>query len=265
MIPATNAGIITIATWNVNSIKARLQHLLAWLRDDKPDIVLLQEIKCVNDAFPAMEIEELGYNLAIHGEKTYNGVAILSKFPLSDITRGLPNNHDDGHARYIEAVASLPGSAIRVASVYVPNGQEAPSEKFTYKQTFLDRLHAHAATLLGYDEMLALGGDYNIAPSDSDVATPHAWEGSVLTHDAVRMRYRILLNLGLYDAGAARHEHSWWDYRGNAFERGDGLRIDHILLSPQAADKLTQCTVKKELRALEKASDHAPVIASLAV
>ena len=258
---------LTIATWNVNSVKARLAHLLGWLREDKPDIVLLQELKCVNEAFPAMEIEELGYNVAVHGQKTYNGVAILSKFPLEDITRGLPGNEGDTQARYIEAVASLPGKAIRVASVYVPNGQDATSDKFHYKLAFLDRLQAHVKTLRGYDEMLVIGGDYNIAPTDADVHDPKAWEGSVLTHDEVRTRFRKIIHLGLADASfVIRHpssDYTWWDYRAGALSRDDGLRIDHLLLSPQAADALSGYEVKKSVRLLEKASDHAPVMITL--
>lgn len=260
---------LAVATWNVNSIKVRLPQLLEWLRSEAPGVVLLQELKCTNDAFPAMEIEELGYNLAVHGEKTYNGVAILSKFPLDDITRGLSGDDGDTQARYVEAVASLPGSAMRVASVYVPNGQAADSDKFQYKLRFLNRLHDHAKSLLAYGEMLVIGGDYNIAPDDSDVHDPKAWAGSVLTHDDVRRQFRRLRHLGLQDAFRLCHpngaEYSWWDYRSNAFVRDDGLRIDHLLLSPQAADRLAGCRIEKQLRAAEKASDHAPVIGMFSV
>jgi exodeoxyribonuclease-3 len=260
---------LTIATWNVNSVKARLGHLTHWLARERPDIVLLQEIKCTDDSFPALEIEPLGYNIATHGQKTYNGVAILSKFPLDDVVRGLPGNEDDPQARYIEAVASLPGKAVRVASVYVPNGQDATSEKFPYKLAFLDRLHAHAHTLLGYDEPVVIGGDYNIAPTDLDVHAPKRWQGSVLTHDEVRKRLRRICNMGFADAFAAVNPgvqaFSWWDYRGGAFEGDEGLRIDHLLLSPQASDRLRRCRVDKGMRALEKASDHAPVVGEFAL
>jgi len=283
---------ITIATWNVNSVKARLVHLTDWLKSRKPDIVLLQELKCMEDAFPCMEIEELGYNLAIHGQKTYNGVGILSKFKLEDIKKGLPGNEDDDHARYIEAVVSINRDSglgigdsglsfpkaesrkpnpevLRVASVYIPNGQDATSEKFPYKLKFLDRLYAHFKTLRTHDEMLAVGGDYNIAPEDIDVHNPPEWEGSVLTHDEVRKRFRKILHLGIYDAWRLNYSsgpgYSWWDYRQNALERDDGLRIDHLLLSPQAADKITGCEVHKDVRALDKASDHAPVVAGFGI
>jgi len=260
---------VTIATWNVNSVKVRLQQLVSWLKSDNPDIVLLQELKCTTETFPAMEVEELGYNIAIHGQKTYNGVAILSKFKLDDITRGFPGDDSDLHARYIEAVVNLPGGAMRVASVYVPNGQDADSDKFQYKLRFLNRLHDHAKTLLSYGEMLTIGGDYNIAPDDKDVHNPQAWAGSVLTHDEVRRQFRRLRNLGLQDAFRLYHpdsiEYSWWDYRANAFVRDDGLRIDHLLLSPQAADKLKGCIIEKHMRSVEKASDHTPVIGAFAV
>ncbi|MGE0755075.1 MAG: exodeoxyribonuclease III [Alphaproteobacteria bacterium] len=264
--------MISIATWNVNSVKSRLTHLTGWLKEDGPDIVLLQELKCIDDAFPAMEIEELGYNIAAHGQKTYNGVAILSKFPLDDIMRGLPDNDNDDQARYIEAVASVPGGAIRVASVYVPNGQTTDSDKYHYKLSFLDKLHAHCKTLLGYEEQLVIGGDYNIAPEDVDVHNPKHWEGSVLTHDTVRAAFRRMLNLGLYNAirpvdGANPQggQFSWWDYRGGAYQNDDGLLIDHLLLSPQAMDALEACGINRGLRELEKPSDHTPVVATLSM
>lgn len=250
---------ISIATWNVNSVRVRLPQLLGWLREDRPDIVLLQEIKCLDEQFPRMEIEELGYNIATHGQKTYNGVAILSKFPLEDISRGLSDNHDDVQSRYIEAVAATPLGVFRVASVYVPNGSEWGSDKCEYKIRFLEKFRAHAAQLLGYGEMLVIGGDYNIAPTDADAANPKAWEGSVLTHESLRAAFRKIINLGFYDAGAAAHDYSWWDYRAGAFEKNDGLRIDHLLLSPQAMDQFSNCSVAIKLRTLEKPSDHAPV------
>lgn len=264
---------ISIATWNVNSIKSRLAHLLGWLKEDKPDIVLLQELKCINESFPAMEIEELGYNIAIHGQKTYNGIAILSRLPMDDVTRGLPGDDSDEQARYIEAVVNLPGNAIRVASVYVPNGQTTDSDKYQYKLRFLERLYAHCKTLLGYEEMLVVGGDYNIAPDDKDVHDPRAWEGSVLTHEDVRRAYRKIIHLGMassmdpvpYHPGKTGGQYSWWDYRAGAFDHNDGLLIDHLLLSPQAADRLASSHINKDLRGLDKPSDHTPVIVALSI
>lgn len=261
--------MLRVATWNVNSVRVRLPQLLEWLSQDKPDVVLLQELKCQEEAFPAMEIENLGYNIAIHGQKTYNGVAILSKLPLDDICRGLPGNENDAEARYIEAVVSLKGRALRVASVYVPNGQTTDSDKFSYKLSFLDKLQAHLSSLLTFEEAIVVGGDYNIAPENIDVHDVKQWHGSVLTHDEVRKRFRRIKYDGYYDAYRLQEQaaggYSWWDYRNNAYARDDGLRIDHLLLSPHAADVLTECRVARELRGAEKASDHAPVIGTFSL
>ena len=260
---------ITIATFNVNSVKARLTNLLAWLDETKTDIVLLQELKCIDDAFPAMEIEERGYNIATHGQKTYNGVAILSKFPLDDITRGLAGEATDEQARYIEAVVSIPGGALRVASAYVPNGQEVGSDKFAYKLRFYDRLRAHWQKQISFDEIAVLGGDFNCAPAPIDVYDPTALDGSVCYHPDERAKLRALTFLGLHDAFRLKHpdvqQFSWWDYRGAGFERGHGLRIDHLLLSAQAVDKLDDCWIDENPRAQEKPSDHAPVVCRLVI
>lgn len=260
---------VSIATFNVNSIKARLPNLLAWLDEARPDIVLLQELKCVDEAFPAMEIEERGYNIASHGQKTYNGVAILSKFPLSDVVRGLGGDASDEQARYIEAVVSVESGAVRVASAYVPNGQDVASEKFPYKLKFLERLHAHWAERLAYHEVAVLGGDFNVAPEPIDVYDAKALDGSVCYHPAERERLRALLHLGFYDAWRAMNpstqQFSWWDYRGDGYGRGHGLRIDHLLVSPMAADRLTACIIDENPRSQEKPSDHAPVVCRLSV
>lgn len=257
----------SIATWNVNSIKARMPHVLGWLNETAPDVALLQETKTTNDTFPAMEIEDLGYNIAIHGQKSYNGVAILSKYPINDIITALPGDENDAQARYIEGVIALQGVAIRVASIYVPNGQSPESEKFTYKLRFLERLQAHAATLLHYNEMLVLGGDYNVAPYPEDIFDPIKMDGTTCYHENERTRFRPLLYGGLYDAFRLKYPDtlkafSFWDYRGNAYAQNAGYRIDHLLLSPQAADKLQSCEIQHMLREKEKASDHAPVFAT---
>jgi exodeoxyribonuclease III len=259
--------IISIATFNVNSIKARLPNLLAWLDEATPDIVLLQELKCTDDTLPAMEIEERGYNIASHGQKTYNGVAILSKFPLDDITRGLAGDDADAQARYIEAVVSIPGGALRVASAYVPNGQDVTSDKFPYKLKFLERLRAHWAERLTYNEVAILGGDFNVAPEPIDVYDPAALDGSVCYHPLERERLRALMHLGFYDAfrtlNPTTQQFSWWDYRGGGYQRGHGMRIDHLLLSALAVDTLTACTIDETPRGQEKPSDHAPVMCVL--
>jgi exodeoxyribonuclease-3 len=257
--------MIKIATWNINSIRQRLEHLTSWLDHTQTDIVLLQETKVTDDKFPTEPLEERGYNLAFTGQKTFNGVAILSKYPLEDVITTLPGQEEDEQKRYIEAVVSLPDSSIaRVASIYVPNGQSPDSEKFPYKMGFLNNLRAHAQTLLGYEETLILGGDYNIAPEAIDVHEPRKWEGQVCFHPREREHFRALTHLGLYDAfriaNPEREQYSWWDYRGGAYQKNDGLRIDHLLLSPQAVDRLQGCEIDESLRGLEKPSDHTPVV-----
>ncbi len=260
---------LSIATFNVNSISARLPNVLTWVDDAKPDVLLLQELKCVSDAFPALEFEERGYNLALHGQKTYNGVAILSKFPLEDITTTLPGDDSDEQARYIEALVSAHGKVIRVASVYVPNGQEVGSDKFDYKLRFYDRLISHHRDLLALNEIAVLGGDFNCAPHAIDVYDHAALDGSVCYHEAERAKLRSLLNLGYYDAFRSLHPHlkqfSWWDYRAGAYARGHGLRIDHLLTSPHATDLLHSCIIDETPRTQERPSDHAPVVATLAL
>lgn len=252
-----------IITWNINSVKARLSHLLQFLKNESPDIVLLQELKCMNEAFPAAEVEELGYNIALHGQKTYNGVAILSKFPLEDVHRGLAGEDEDLQARYIEAVVSLKGSALRVASVYVPNGQEVGSEKYEYKLRFFKRLFNHLQFTVRADEGFIIGGDFNVAPDTIDVHDPKRWEGKILFSEPERAALRTLINAGLYDAYRTMHpqeqEFTWWDYRTAAWEHNLGLRIDHFLLNAPAMDALQSCDVMKAYRDLEKPSDHAPL------
>lgn len=260
---------IKIATWNVNSVRSRITHLVDWLRESSPDIVLLQELKATNDLFPYMEIEELGYNAAVHGQKTYNGVAILSKLPLDDVITSLPGDDGDQEARYIEAVASGNGVALRVASVYVPNGQSPDSDKFQYKLRFLARLRGHMASLLRLDEIMVMGGDYNVAPEAIDVYDPKGLDATVCFHPLEREALRAITHLGVYDAFRILHPEkqafSWWDYRGNGFDSGKGMRIDHLLLSPQAADKLSTCEVVTDLRRLDKPSDHAPVMCCISI
>ena len=249
-----------IATWNVNSIKARLPNVVAWLREAAPDIALLQELKCVDDAFPRMEIEELGYNVETHGQKTYNGVAILSKFPLEDVKRGLPGDETDEQARYIEASIG----ALRVASIYLPNGNPTASEKFPYKLRWMERLHAHARGLLDSEDPVVLGGDYNVCPTDRDVYDPVGWANDALCRAESRAAFRSLLWLGYTEAFRALHpdaEKAWtfWDYQAGAWPRDNGLRIDHLLLSPVAAERLVDCQIDRGPRGLEKASDHTPI------
>jgi len=248
-----------IATWNVNSIKARLPRVTEWLREAQPDVVMLQETKCTDDTFPRMEIEELGYNLAICGQKTYNGVAILSKTPIEDVACGLPGDDKDDQARYVEAFTG----GVRVASIYLPNGNPVASEKFPYKLGWLERLAHHTEQLLANEEVLVLGGDYNVCPTDEDVYDPAGWANDALCRIESRKGFRRLLYLGLTDAYRALHptdrEYSFWDYQAGAWQKNWGLRIDHLLLSPQAADRLAKAEIDRAPRGKEKASDHTPV------
>ena len=248
-----------VATWNVNSIRARLPNVLRWLREFSPDIVLLQETKCLAEAFPYESIEELGYNCVVHGQKTFNGVTILSRERIEDVQLGLPTYSEDEQARYIEAVTM----GVRVASVYVPNGQSVGSEKYEYKLCFFDRLRAHLSRQLTLEELFVVGGDYNVAPSDLDVAEPDKWRGKILCSDQERSEYNGLLYLGYSDAlrvlDPYSQKQSWWDYRSRAWEAQLGLRIDHLLLSPLACDRLKNAGIEAHVRGMDKASDHAPV------
>ncbi len=258
-----------IATWNVNSIKARLPNVRAWLQETQPDVVLLQELKVTDENFPRLEIEELGYNVAVHGQRTYNGVGILSKLPLADIRIGLPGDDGDEQARYIEAwVDTGDTSGVRVASLYLPNGNPIGTDKFPYKLAWMDRLVTHAETLLAAEEPFVLGGDYNVAPRDVDLYDAEAFVDDAITQPETRSRYRTLENLGLTEAWLALHTgeghlYSFWDYQAGAWQKNRGVRIDLLMLSPQAADRLTECEIDKGPRGQEKASDHTPVWCTL--
>ena len=246
-------------TFNVNSIKARLPRVLEWLEEAKPDVALLQETKTEDETFPLLEIRGLGYEAAVHGQKTYNGVAILSRHPIEDLRCGLPGGDGDDHARYIEATVK----GFRVASIYLPNGNPVDSEKFPYKLAWMERLRTHVRrTLLPTELPLVLGGDYNCCPTDKDVYDPKAWANDALCRPETRAQFRALVNLGLTEAWRALHNeiaYSFWDYQGGAWQRDQGLRIDHFLLSPQAADRLVACEIDRRQRGKEKASDHTPV------
>ena len=259
-----------IATWNVNSIKAHLASTLAWAKSEKPDVLLLQEIKCLDDGFPRLEFEDLGYNVETVGQKTYNGVAILSRHPMTVEQRSLPGAKDDEPARYIEALIEVPGEqksskrqVLRAASIYLPNGNPSGTEKFAYKLAWMDRLIAHAKALQKEEEILVLGGDYNVCPTDADVYDPEGWRDDALCRPESRAKYRELLYLGYTDAIAARHpepgNYTFWDYQAGAWSKDHGLRIDHLALSPQAADRLADCGIDKRPRGKEKPSDHVPV------
>ena len=251
-----------IATWNVNSVKSRLEHLLAYLRDASPDVLCLQELKCVDEAFPRQEVEDLGYNVATHGQKTYNGVAILSKRPI-EAMRGLPGDPADEQARYIEAIVPSDQGAVRVASIYLPNGNPVGTEKYSYKLAFMDRLIAHARNLIALEEPLVLAGDYNVIPQAMDAKDISQWTGDALYLPQTREKFRALQALGLTEALRATTDaaglYSFWDYQAGAWQKNNGIRIDHLLLSPQAADRLVGVGIDRDMRAREKPSDHVPV------
>ncbi len=252
-----------IATWNINGIKARLDTLLTWVKESSPEILCLQEIKCVDEAFPSEMFEELGYNVAVHGQKGFNGVALLSKLPFDETTPRLAGNNEDEQARYLEAVVSVPSGVVRIANLYLPNGNPSDSPKYDYKLAWMDRLNARAAELLTFEEPLVMAGDYNVIPMPDDVYNPAAWVDDALFKPETRAHFRSLLNLGLTDAFRAchdeAHQYTFWDYQAGAWQKNRGLRIDHLLLSPQAADRLQTCEIDTASRGWEKPSDHVPI------
>jgi exodeoxyribonuclease III len=248
-----------IVTWNVNGSRARLPRMLEFLAEAAPDIVLLQEIKATEETFPRGPIEDLGYNVAIQGQKSFNGVAILAKQPIEDVVTELPGDAEDPQARYIEAFVG----DLRVASIYLPNGNPAPGEKYDYKLGWMARLVRHARGLLSQDEAVVLGGDYNVIPEDEDCHDPVAWADDALCLPDTRRKFRALVYLGYTDAFRALnsepHAYSFWDYQRGAWQKDFGVRIDHLLLSPQAADRLAASGIDRGPRGREKASDHTPV------
>jgi exodeoxyribonuclease-3 len=258
-----------IATWNVNSIKQRIDSALAWLKERQPDIVCLQETKCVDDAFPRLEFEAAGYNVAVHGQKTFNGVALLSKFPFDEVNIGLPGDHRDDHARFIEAVVSTKNGALRVASIYLPNGNPPDTEKYTYKLGWMKRLSTYAGDRLALEEPLIMAGDYNVIPAPADARNPQAWLGDALYLPQTRDEFRALMNLGLTDAVRAASDeaglYTFWDYQAGAWQKNNGIRIDHLLLSPLAADRLNDVGIDRHVRSWEKPSDHVPVWVDLEI
>jgi len=260
-----------IATWNINGIKARHDNLIAWLKQAEPDIACLQEIKSVDENFPRAEIEGLGYNLETHGQKGFNGVALLSKLPFDEVNRGLPlrpGDNEDEQARFIEGVFTVGKRALRVVSLYLPNGNPVDSEKFPYKLQWMERLENWAKERLLLEEPLILAGDYNVIPMPQDCHDPKAWEGDALYRPESRSAFRRLLNLGFTEALRSTNDepgiYSFWDYQAGAWQKNNGIRIDHLLFSPEAADMLNGVAVDKQTREWEKPSDHVPVWAEIA-
>lgn len=256
-----------IATWNINGVKARIDTATKWLSTANPDIVFLQETKSADEAFPAAAFEDLGYNIARHGQKGFNGVAIFSKLPLEDVHFSLPGDAGDTQARFVEALVSVQGGAIRLASLYLPNGNPVDSDKFGYKLDWLDRLHDWAASHLATEETFILGGDFNVIPASIDARFPDNWTDDALCRPESRNAWRRLVNLGLTDAlrttTNAPDHYTFWDYQAGAWQKNNGIRIDHFLLSPQAADRLRSVSIDKRVRGWDKPSDHVPLIAEL--
>ncbi len=252
-----------LATWNVNSLNVRLGHVVAWLKSQQPDVLCLQELKLDNERFPRADIEALGYHVVFDGQKTYNGVAIISRAPPQDVVRGIAG-FDDPQKRTIAATIDT----LRIICVYIPNGQSIDSDKYQYKLAWLKALHGYLAEELSRHPALALLGDYNIAPEDRDVYDPKAWEGQVLCSEPERQALRALQALGLKDCfrlfEQPEKSYTWWDYRMNGFKRNLGLRIDHILVSDSLAQRCKSCVIDVEPRKLERPSDHAPVFAQFA-
>lgn len=257
-----------IATFNINGVKARIDTLTAWLQDSAPDVAVLQETKSVDEGFPRQAIEDLGYNVETHGQKGFNGVAILSKLPLEDVTRGLPGDDTDEQARYIEATV-VGDQAVRICGLYLPNGNPAPGPKYDYKLAWMERLYARAQDLMQREEPALMCGDYNIIPQAEDAANPKVWTDDALFRPQSRAAFRKIVNLGFTEAFRARHtgpnHYSFWDYQAGAWNRNDGIRIDHFLLTPQCADLLNDCWIESAVRGGDKPSDHVPVWVDLAI
>lgn len=256
-----------IATWNVNSVRQRLDSLIAWLKERSPDVVCLQEIKCQDEAFPREPLEALGYNVAVHGQKTFNGVALLSKLPFDEVAPGLIGDDSDVQARFLEALISTKTGVVRVVSLYLPNGNPVPGEKYDYKLRWMDRLIAFSRERLKLEEPLVLAGDYNVIPTAADAKRPEVWVNDALFLPQTRAKYRSLIDLGLTDAIRASSDasdlYTFWDYQAGAWQKNDGIRIDHLLLSPQAADRLSGAGIDKHVRSWDKPSDHVPVYVDL--
>ena len=251
-----------IATFNINGIKARISALPEWLDEAQPDVVLLQEIKSIDENFPREIFEDRGYNVETHGQKSFNGVAILSKLPLEDVRRGLPGDDNDDQARWIEATI-VGKKALRICGLYLPNGNPAPGPKYDYKLAWMERLHTRAMRLLEDEETALMAGDYNIIPQAEDASRPDAWRDDALFRPESRAAFQRILNLGFTEAFRARVQgdgyYSFWDYQAGAWNRNDGIRIDHFLLTPQCADLMTDCGIDAQIRGREKPSDHVPV------
>ena len=262
------AGPISLATWNVNSIKVRAGHVQAWLREAQPSILALQELKTTAEGFPGAEFESGGYHASVHGQKTWNGVALLSKLPFEEVAPGLIGDNADAQARFLEAIVSTQSGVLRVVSLYLPNGNGS-EDKYAYKLNWMDRLIQFSHERLKLEEPMLLAGDYNVIPTPLDARRPEAWVNDALFLPPTRARFRALTNLGFTDAIRAVSDepdlYTFWDYQAGAYQKNDGIRIDHVMLSPQAADKLVDAGIDAHVRGWDKPSDHVPVYVDLAI
>ena len=266
---ASDRDRLRIASWNVNGLRARAEGLLAWLRAFRPDLLLLQETKIEDDLFPHDVFAAEGYATAIHGQKSFNGVALLARHALEDVATGLPGDPADAQARWIEATLVVDGLALRVASAYLPNGNPAPGPKFDYKLAWMERLAAHAGTLLAREMATVIGGDFNITPTGLDAADPEVLRTDAVAAPAAVAAWHRIVHAGWTDAFRLLHpdagHYTYWDYQGGAWRRNRGIRIDHLLLSPLAADHLDAAGIERELRGEARPSDHVPVWCELAL
>ena len=265
-VDANTTSPFRLATWNVNSIRARLEHVLTWLRSETPDLLLLQELKGLD--FPSLPFEELGYTSVAVTQKTYNGVAVLSRMPIETLSTTLPGDAEDSHARFLETRIASPLGALRVVNIYLPNGNPVGTDKFTYKLAWMDRLRERMNRWLEDGTPTAIGGDFNVIPEDIDCDKPANWVRDALFQPEPRSRYRAMLATGYVDAFRTLHpeqggHYTYWDYFRDAFQRNRGIRIDHFLLSPTLARRLTECTIDRTPRGFEKPSDHTPIIVTL--
>jgi len=257
-----------VATFNINGVKARTGALCDWLDEARPDVALLQEIKSTDENFPREPFEERGYNVETHGQKSFNGVAILSRLPIEDIRRGLPGDDSDIQARWIEATV-MGRQTVRICCLYLPNGNPVPGPKYDYKLSWMQRLKTRAEELLQDEEPALMAGDYNIIPQSEDASRPEDWEEDALYRIESRAAWREILNLGFTDALRIRNQapgrYTFWDYQAGAWKRNNGIRIDHMLLTPQCADLMLDCDIDAEVRGREKPSDHVPLWVELMI
>ncbi len=256
-----------IASFNINGIKARIERVLEWLPESGVDVALLQEIKSVDGNFPRAPFEDLGFQVETHGQKSFNGVAILSKLPLEDVAHGLPGDDDDVQARWIEATV-MGDRPVRVCGLYLPNGNPVPGAKYDYKLAWMERLRARAADLIAAEEPALMAGDFNVIPQAEDAHSPEKWREDALFLPESRAAYQRIVNLGFTDAFRARDpapmNYTFWDFQRGAWDKNDGIRIDHFLLTPQCADLLTDCAIDRHMRGRERPSDHVPIWVELA-